>query len=150
MFYVMSATSLQDNTTNSEMKAIAFQYGLNLSDDCLPCGSDETGSDLLQILKNLSDIGQRYSYDMNSGVLIEKRPADGTNRIATIDSHELASSLQQHGLGIVTHGTKIAYALLWKVSWTLGKRNDFVCCRSSLAHRSTCITHSFFLLRLHF
>ena len=114
-FYVMSAISLQDNTTYSEMKAIALQFGLKLTDDCLPSKIADSGSDIVRVLGSLREIVQSYTYDMNQQVFIEKRPTEGTKYLVTVDSHRMASSLQRHGLGIVNQSISIAYKLLLEV-----------------------------------
>jgi len=113
-FYVMSAISLQDNTTYSEMKAIALQFGLKLTDDCLPSRIADSGSDIVHVLSSLPEMVQSHTYDMNQQVFIEKRPTEGTKYLVTVDSHRMASSLQRHGLGIVNHSISVAYKLLWK------------------------------------
>lgn len=114
-FYVMSAISLQDNSTYSEMKAIALQFGLKLTDDCLPSNTADSGADILCILSNLRDIVRSHTYDMNQQLFITKRPAEGKKYVVTIDSHRLASSVQQHGLGVLNYSSDIAYTLLWEV-----------------------------------
>lgn len=101
-FYNLCTISLNDCNTYNDMRSIANErYGLNVSDPFLPDGSLDQGLDFIDTLRNLESFVSSYNYNMIEQSFVQRRAKRGAKSLHTISVNSLASSLKQHGLGMV-------------------------------------------------
>lgn len=99
-FYNLTAVSLSDGRTYSEMRSFAkIKYDLNLIDDQLPSETLEQGLDLLDVMRFINDFTSKFVYDMNNQVFIQA--ISGNNFLNTVTVGHIVNSLRTHGIGIM-------------------------------------------------
>jgi len=114
-FYQATTVALHDWKTYGEMAALASdKYGLRLIDNHLPMGSLDTSVDILQIMRKLPVFVSNYNYSMYDQLFIERKSQRGSKHMNTVNIHSVASSVRQHGLGIVNTVVTNAYRYLKK------------------------------------
>lgn len=112
-FYNLTTVALHDWKTYADMKSLAYEkLGLELIDSFLPMGSLDQGLDVLQIMRNIHIFVARFSYNMNMQQFIEFRPDKSSKHLSTIRIQSIASSLRQHGLGILNTTVNYTYQFL--------------------------------------
>lgn len=112
-FYDLTIVALHDWATYAEMRAIALQsYGLELRDNHLPMGSLDVGLDVLRIMQNIDVFVARFSYNLNQQNFVERRPDRGSKNVRCINIQSIASSLRQHGLGVLNTTVNYTYQFL--------------------------------------
>lgn len=72
----------------------------NLKQDQLPVKTLEQGPDLLDILKDLENFSDNFSYDMTS-LCFAEISSDDCKFLQTLCSRHIENTLRTHGLGIV-------------------------------------------------
>lgn len=101
-FYNLCTISLNDCNTYNYMRSIAYEtYSLNVSDPFLPDGSLDQGLDFIDTLRNFDSFVSSYNYNMIEQSFVQRRAKRGAKSLHTISVKSLASSLKQHGLGVV-------------------------------------------------
>lgn len=99
-FYNLTAVSLSDGRTYSEMRSFAkIKYDLNMIDDQLPTETLEQGLDLLDVMRFINDFTSKFVYDMNNQVFIQA--ISGNNFLNTVTVGHIVNSLRTHGIGIM-------------------------------------------------
>ena len=113
VFYDLTAVALHDWATYAEMRALAKQsYGLEIRENHLPMGSLDVGLDVLRIMQNIDVFVSRFSYNLNQQNFVERRPDRGSKNLRAINIHSIASSLRQHGLGVLNTTVNYTYQFL--------------------------------------
>ena len=111
-FYNLVTVCIPDSQYYRAMKAMACdRLGLNLLESYLPMGSLGQGMDLLQIMLNIDSFVTQYSYNMNMQQFIEFRPSltASTKHLNVLTIASIASSVQQHGLGVLSTTVNYTY-----------------------------------------
>ena len=113
VFYDLTVVALHDWATYAEMRVLAKQsYGLDIRDNHLPMGSLDVGLDVLRIMQNIDVFVSRFSYNLNQQNFVERRPDRGSKNVRAINIHSIASSLRQHGLGVLNTTVNYTYQFL--------------------------------------
>lgn len=111
-FYNLVTVCIPDSRYYRAMKAMASdRLGLSLSESYLPMGSLGQGMDLLEIMHNIDAFVTQYSYNMNMQQFIEFRPSltASTKHLNVLTIASIASSVQQHGLGVLSTTVNYTY-----------------------------------------
>lgn len=83
-----------------------------LRDNHLPMGSLDVGLDVLRIMQNIDVFVARFSYNLNQQNFVERRPDRGSKNVRAINIQSIASSLRQHGLGVLNTTVNYTYQFL--------------------------------------
>ncbi len=112
-FYNLTTISLHDWRTYADMRSLAAEkLGLDLMDNLLPMGSDDSGLDVLQIMRNIHIFVSRFTYNMNMQQFVEYRPDKSSKHLNTIRIQSIAASIRQHGLGVLNTTVNYTYQFL--------------------------------------
>jgi len=112
-FYDLSTVSLNDCNNYTEMRSIANErFGLNLADPFLPDGSLDQGLDFIDMLRNLESFVSSYNYNMIEQNFVQRKAERGAKSLRTLSVKSVASSLKQHGLGVVSLTIDVCSKLL--------------------------------------
>ncbi|KAJ8601416.1 hypothetical protein CTAYLR_005928 [Chrysophaeum taylorii] len=112
-FYDLTVVALHDWATYAEMRALALQsYDLELRDNHLPMGSLDVGLDVLRIMQNIDVFVSKFSYNLNQQNFVERKPDRGSKNVRAISIRSIASSLRQHGLGVLNTTVNYTYQFL--------------------------------------
>jgi WASH complex subunit 7/WASH complex subunit 7, C-terminal/WASH complex subunit 7, N-terminal len=114
-FYELSTVALHDWKTYGEMASVAAdKYGLKLTDNRLPMGCLDAGTDVLEIMRHLHVFVGRFNYNLNQQFFIEKRTLKGGKHVNVVTLHSISSSIRQHGSGMMNTTVNFAYQFLAK------------------------------------
>mmetsp|Transcript_22201 Transcript_22201/g.36299 ORF Transcript_22201/g.36299 Transcript_22201/m.36299 type:complete len:1318 (-) Transcript_22201:84-4037(-) len=112
-FYNLSTVSLNDCNNYTEMRSIANErYSLNLVDPSLPDGSLDQRLDFIDVLRNLESFVSSYNYNMIEQNFVQRKAERGVKSLRTLGVKSVASSLKQHGLGVVSLTIDVCSVLL--------------------------------------
>lgn len=112
-FYNLTTITLYDWKTYSEMRNLAEQkYGLTLGDPHLPSQTLEQGLDVLEIMRNIHVFVQKYLYNLNNQIFVEK--SSNNKHLNTINIRHIANSIRTHGIGIMNTTVNYTYQYLRK------------------------------------
>ena len=113
IFIYICAQALHDWHTYAEMRSLAAEkLGLKLLDNFLPMGSLDQGLDVLQIMRNIHIFVARFTYNMNMQEFVEFKPDKNSKHLNTIKIQSIASSIRQHGLGMLNTTVNFTYQFL--------------------------------------
>ena len=76
-------------------------YGLDLNENHLPIGTLDQGLDILQVMRNIDVFVERYLYNLNEQVFVERAPEGGARHLNSINIHSISGSIRSHGPGIM-------------------------------------------------
>ena len=111
-FFKHSVLAPHDALNYTEMRLIASQfYGLDLRPSYLPLGVNESGLDVLDILRNLKSFVRNYVYNMNQQFFIEHTSSNGKH-LNTVRISSISDSIQTHGVGTLSSCVDFTYHLL--------------------------------------
>ena len=112
-FYNLTTVALHDWQTYGEMKNLAKEmYGLILTDSHLPMGTLNQGLDILQIMRNIDVFVERYNYNINEQVFVERSAEGGARHLNCINIHSISASIRTHGPGIMDTTVNYTYQFL--------------------------------------
>ena len=108
-FYNMATVALHAWEVYAEMRNLAKQkYNLNLIENHLPSQSHfSEGLDVLEIMRNIHVFVNKYTYNLNSQIFIER--AFDQLHLNTINVQHVANSIRTHGPGIMPTTVNFAY-----------------------------------------
>jgi len=110
-FYNLTTVSLNNWKTYGEMRNLASEkYGLDLTEAHLPGQTLEQGIDILQIMRFIHIFVQRYNYNLNNQVFIEK--ISDSKTLNTINIGHISNSIRTHGIGIMNTTVNFIYQFL--------------------------------------
>lgn len=111
VFYNLTSVVLHDWKTYGEMRRLAhIEYGLETIDDSLPMQTLEQGLDVLQIMRNINIFVNKYMYNLNSQVFIEK--CSNNKHLNSINISHITNSIRTHGVGIMNTTVNYTYQFL--------------------------------------
>ena len=114
-FYNLTTVALHDWRTYADMRSLAAEkLGLDLMNNFLPMGSLDQGLDVLQIMRNIHIFVARFTYNLNTQQFIEFKPDKSSKHLNTIGIKSIASSIKQHGLGVLNTTVNFTYQFLAK------------------------------------
>jgi len=112
-FYNLTTVALYDWKTYAEMRNLAKEkYGLVLSEFHLPGQTLEQGLDVLEIMRNIHIFVQRFNYNLNNQIFIEKMSE--SKSLNTINIRHIANSIRTHGAGIMNTTVNFTYLFLMR------------------------------------
>ena len=112
-FYNLTTVQLHDWHTYHAMRNLAQEkLGLVLLENFLPMGSLDQGLDVLQIMRNIHIFVGRFTYNMNMQEFVEYKAEKGSKHFNTIKIQSIASSIRQHGLGMLNTTVNFTYQFL--------------------------------------
>mmetsp|Transcript_32874 Transcript_32874/g.82567 ORF Transcript_32874/g.82567 Transcript_32874/m.82567 type:complete len:1186 (-) Transcript_32874:28-3585(-) len=110
-FYNLTTVAQYNWKTYEEMRNLAKEkYGLDLIQPHLPGQTLEQGLDILMIMRNIHVFVNRYSYNLNNEIFVEKE-AEG-KFLKTINVQHIANSIRTHGTGIMNTTVNFTYQFL--------------------------------------
>lgn len=110
-FYNITAVSLQDWTAYAEMRTLAAKrYGLVLTDSHLQGHSQQLRLDILVIMRNIAVFVERYDYNLNAQLFIER--VSSSKALNSIDIDHIAASIRTHGPGVMNTAVNFVYQFL--------------------------------------
>ena len=112
-FYNLTTVALHDWKTYGEMSNLAKEvYGLDLNENHLPIGTLDQGLDILQVMRNIDVFVERYLYNLNEQVFVERSPERGARHLNSINIHSISGSIRSHGPGIMNTTVNFVYQFL--------------------------------------
>ena len=113
-FYQLTTLELNNNQTYQRMRVLARnKYGLNLHEVYLPSQNLQTGKDILEVVRNLTDFAKGYTHNLHSQQFIEI-VKDGSSFIHIIGVQQILTSLYTHGKGIINSVINTAFGYISK------------------------------------
>ena len=112
-FYNLTTVALHDWKTYGEMSNLAKEvYGLDLNENHLPIGTLDQGLDILQVMRNIDVFVERYLYNLNEQIFVERSPERGARHLNSINIHSISGSIRSHGPGIMNTTVNFVYQFL--------------------------------------
>eukprot|EP01114_Cavostelium_apophysatum_P015887 TRINITY_DN4419_c1_g1_i1.p1 TRINITY_DN4419_c1_g1~~TRINITY_DN4419_c1_g1_i1.p1 ORF type:complete len:1166 (-),score=413.58 TRINITY_DN4419_c1_g1_i1:31-3102(-) len=110
-FYNLTTVSLNNWKTYGEMRNLAQEkYGLKMIEAHLPGQTLEQGIDVLEIMRNIHIFVQKYYYNLNNQIFVEK--SSENKMLNTINIQHVANSIRTHGIGIMNTTVNFIFQFL--------------------------------------